>query len=107
MFPHLGPAAQEVAKIEVDLIIQVGAPICLAQGLGGDKKIIALIEQATGVPATPCVTSMVQGLQRMDVHKVVVVCPLLCRSLGEHAAHGTGTCRIGDCVPGAGRCCLE
>jgi maleate cis-trans isomerase len=75
MFPQLEPAAQEVAKIEVDLIIQVGAPVCLAQGLGGDKKIIDLIEQATGVPATTCVTSMVKGLQRMDVHKVVVVCP--------------------------------
>ena len=74
MFPQLEPAAQEVAQIGVDLIIQVGAPICLAQGPEGDKKIMDLIEQATGVPATTCVTSMVQGLQRMDVHKVVVVC---------------------------------
>ena len=75
MFPQLEPAAREVAKIGVDLIIQVGAPICIAQGPGGDKKIIDLIEKATGVPATTCVTSMVKGLQRMDVHQVVVVCP--------------------------------
>jgi maleate cis-trans isomerase len=53
----------------------VGAPICIAQGPGGDKKIIDLIEQATGVPATTCVTSMVKGLQKMGVHTVVVVCP--------------------------------
>jgi maleate cis-trans isomerase len=44
-------------------------------GPGGDKKIIDLIEKATGVPATTCVTSMVKGLQRMDIHPVVVVCP--------------------------------
>ena len=75
MFPQLEPAAREVAQVGVDLIIQVGAPICLAQGPGGDKKIIDLIEQATGVPATTCVTAMVHGLQHMDVHKVVVVCP--------------------------------
>ena len=75
MFPQLEPTAREVAKIGVDLIIQVGAPICLAQGPGGDQKIIDLIEQATGVPATTCVTSMVKGLQRIDVHQVVVVRP--------------------------------
>jgi maleate isomerase len=75
MFPQLEPAAREVAKIGVDLIIQVGAPIGIVQGLDGDKKIIDLIEQATGVPATTCVTAMVKGLQRMDVHQVVVVCP--------------------------------
>ena len=46
-----------------------------AQGPGGDKKLIDLIEQATGVPATTCVTPMVKVFQRMDVHKAVVVCP--------------------------------
>jgi hypothetical protein len=30
MFPQLEPAAREVSQIGVDLIIQVGAPICLA-----------------------------------------------------------------------------
>jgi maleate cis-trans isomerase len=70
----------------------VGAPICIAQGPGGDQKIIDLIEQATGVPATTCVTSMVKGLQRLDVHQVVVVCPYyqeasagMLRKVLEHA----------------------
>jgi maleate isomerase len=92
MFPQLESAAREVAKIGLDLIIQVGAPICIAQGLDGDKKIIDLIEKATGVPATTRATSMVKGLQRMDVYKAVVVCPYyqeesagLLRKVLEHA----------------------
>ena len=45
IFPQLVPAAREVAQIGIDLIIQVGAPICLAQGPEGEKKSSTLLSR--------------------------------------------------------------
>jgi len=83
MYPKLEPAAREVSAVGVDVIVQVGAPVCLAHGIKADEKIIELIEKATGVPATTCVTSMVKALRKLNLEKVVVVTPYYREELAE------------------------
>ena len=90
-FEEIGPAAMEVNRIPADLIIQVGAPISLVHGVDGDKKIIDEIEKATGIPATTCISSIVEALHRLCIEKVVVVTPyykeemtVLVRNFLEH-----------------------
>jgi maleate isomerase len=83
MYSQLELAAREANLIGVDVVVQVGAPVCLAQGIGGDEKIIQCIEKATGVPATTSVTSMVKALHTLGIEKIVVFSPYYSEDLAD------------------------
>lgn len=81
MLPQLEPAARElISKTSMDLILMAGAPIVLANGA---DKVIELLEKATGLPATTNLTGIVRGLRRLDIQKVVVVCPYYSERMAE------------------------
>lgn len=78
MLPQVEPAARSIAKnANVDLILMGGAPLVLANGA---TKLIRMIEDAARIPATTNITGMVNGLRRLDMHKLVVLAPYY----GEH-----------------------
>lgn len=71
--PQIEPLARElVRKTELDIVLMAGAPIVLANG---PDRVVEILEQATGLPATTNVAGIVSGLRRLDVQKVVVVTP--------------------------------
>jgi maleate isomerase len=73
MLPQVAPAARAIAATpDVDLILAAGAPIVLANG---SDTIIRTIADATGLPATTNVASIVAGLRRLGVGRVAVVTP--------------------------------
>jgi hypothetical protein len=53
IFSQLVPAAREVAQIGIDLIIQVGAPICLAQGPEGEKNSSTFLSRLPAYRRSP------------------------------------------------------
>jgi maleate isomerase len=83
VWQQLAPASREVNQITVDAITQMGAPICLIGGPGADQKIIDIMEKATGVPGTTCVTSMIRALKHLGIKKVVVVTPYYTEQLAD------------------------
>lgn len=73
MQPQIESAARELAALEhLDVILVAGAPIVLANG---SAAIIAMIEKATGRPATTNVAAIAHGLRRLGVARVVLVTP--------------------------------
>jgi maleate cis-trans isomerase len=73
MLPQIGPAAQAIAATpDVDVVLAAGAPIVLANG---PQRVIDTITEATGLPATTNVSSIVAGLRRLGLGRVVVVTP--------------------------------
>ncbi len=70
---QVAEVAKEAAFPGVDLILQHGLPISIIEGIGGDKKIINTIEQATGVKATTPITSVVEALRKLQVSKPIIV----------------------------------
>ncbi len=84
MLPRVEQAAKELTHevgsgLEpygaVEAIIQCGTPLGFLHGIGSDKDLIKRLEQASGVPATTHMTSIVEGLQTLQIAKVVVVAP--------------------------------
>lgn len=73
MLPQVGPAASAIAATpDVDLILAAGAPIVLGNG---SDMIVRTITEASGLPATTNVASMVAGLRRLGLGRVAVVTP--------------------------------
>jgi maleate isomerase len=73
MLPQVGPAARAIAATpDVDLILAAGAPIVLGNG---PDTIVRTITEASGLPATTNVDSVVAGLRRLGVNRVAVVTP--------------------------------
>lgn len=81
VLPQVAPAAQEVTgSTPMDVIVQGGAPVCLANGT---HAIIDTITDATGVPATTVLNGLINGMRRLDMRKVVVVTPYYPDDLAE------------------------
>ncbi len=72
MMQQVDRAAKEVASARVDVIAQCGTPGIFIHGFGYDRQVIDRIEQATGIPATTMATSIIEGLRRLGVRRVVV-----------------------------------
>jgi maleate cis-trans isomerase len=73
MLPQLAPAAKAIAETsDVDLILAAGAPVVLAND---PASVIETITEATGLPATTNVSSLVAGLRRLGTCRVAVVMP--------------------------------
>lgn len=73
ILPQVSEVAKEAAFPGVDLVIQSGLPIGIIEGIGTDKKIINMIEQATGIKGTTTITSVVEALRKLQITKVIVV----------------------------------
>jgi maleate isomerase len=73
IYPQIEPLAKSlVKKAELDIILMAGAPLVLANG---PDKVAKMLTEATGLPATTNVAGLVNGMQRLDMHKIVVVTP--------------------------------
>lgn len=57
---------------QLDVILMAGAPVVLANG---PDNVARILREATGLPSTTNVEGMVNGLRRLDVHRVKVVTP--------------------------------
>lgn len=72
MMEQVDRAAREVASARVDVIAQCGTPGVFVKGFGYDREVIERIERLTGIQATTMATSVVEGLRRLGVHRIVV-----------------------------------
>lgn len=73
VWPQIEPLAKSlVKKAELDIILMAGAPLVLANG---PDRVAKLLHEATGLPSTTNVAGLVNGMRRLDMHKVVVVTP--------------------------------
>jgi maleate isomerase len=66
-------AAKMGAKAGADLIMQLGVPICVIDGLGTDKKLIEVMEKATGVPCSTQITAVVEALRYLKATRIIIV----------------------------------
>lgn len=73
VLPQVAEVAREAAYPGVDLVMQNGLPIGIINGIGTDKKIIDTIEEATGVPATTTITSVVEALRKLQITKIIII----------------------------------
>jgi len=73
MLEQIEQATKMVALSGVDVIIQIGLPVGFLNGIGGDKKIIEIMEKASGVPCTTQITAVVQALRHLQISKVIIV----------------------------------
>ena len=75
MLKNLEQPAKEMALAKVQAIIQMGGALAMYRGWGADREIITQIETVAGVPTTTLGIAEVEALQRLDIHKVIVVTP--------------------------------
>jgi len=73
MLDQIEQATKMVALSGVDVIIQIGMPIGFLDGIGTDRKIIEIMEKASGVPCTTQITAVVQALRYLEISKVIIV----------------------------------
>lgn len=81
VLPQVGQAVEELtSETDMDIILMGGAPICLANG---SDELITIMQQTVDRPATTVVAGLVNGLRRLDAHKVVAVTPYYPAELAE------------------------
>lgn len=73
MLQQIEQATKMVALSGVDVIIQIGVPVGFLNGIGTDKKIVEIMEKASGVPCTTQITAVVQALRHLKISKVIIV----------------------------------
>jgi hypothetical protein len=68
-------AVEYLASRHVDYIIHTGMPVVTTRGKGFEDKLVKLIEDTTGLPATTSIRSAIRALAHLGVHNVAVVTP--------------------------------
>jgi len=68
-------AAADLVREQVDIIVMAGAPPVSFDGVGADKKIIARIEKASGLPATTILSEVVKALNQLSAKTLVLATP--------------------------------
>ena len=64
-----------LASRHVDYIIHTGMPVVTTQGKGFEEKVVKLITDTTGLPATTSIRSAIRALAHLGVTNVAVVTP--------------------------------
>ena len=68
-------AAEQLALFEVDFIYLLGVPPLTIKGPGYDRKVIARIEKASGLPASTDITGVMQAFRKLSLKKLVMATP--------------------------------
>ena len=68
-------SAKYLASRDVDFIIHTGMPVVTTQGKGFEEKVVKLITDTTGLPATTSIRSAIRALAHLGVTNVAVVTP--------------------------------
>ena len=75
MWKELPKAAVRLADADVDIIAFVCTGGSFAKGVGWDKELIRMIQEASRKPATTTSTAMVAALNRLGAKKISVASP--------------------------------
>jgi maleate cis-trans isomerase len=67
--------ATSLATRKVDYIIYAGVPLLVARGKGADLELIAAIRQATGLPATTSIRSVIEAFNHLGMRRIVIASP--------------------------------
>ena len=68
-------AAKDLAQVGVDVIVLTGSPLFQLKGLGSDKAAIERIQKATNIKTTTGITSEIEAIKHLNIHKLVVATP--------------------------------
>ena len=67
--------AKELSRRSCDFVIHGGAPLVLSQGKGFETKLVAQIEEITGVPCTTSIVAAMDAFRDLSAHRLAGVDP--------------------------------
>jgi len=70
-------AALDLIDCESHVIVAGGSPVMTLQGTDGDQRLIAELQEATGVPVTTLLTAEREAVQALGARKIVLVSPFV------------------------------
>lgn len=68
-------AALVLVDCEADVIVAGGSPVITRQGPDGDRRLIAELREATGIPVTTLLTAELEAVQAFKAGKIILVSP--------------------------------
>ncbi len=67
--------ARELARRSCDFVIHGGAPLVLSQGKGFETKLLAQLQEITGVPCTTSIVAAMDAFRDLSASRLAVVDP--------------------------------
>jgi maleate cis-trans isomerase len=79
-------AVEELKRAGADLILGAGIPVLLSGGADGNERMLKLLQELSGLPATTTLTSAVEAFRHLGVRRLAIATAYGRPDLGEKLA---------------------